>query len=347
MKTQNSPNIRTQNIQRRGAMLPMVALTLVILFVGVVFCIEIAYIHMVRAELRTATDAAARAGAETLARTQDENAAIDAAIAVASQNSVAGTGLTLAANQIEFGNTELGANNKFNFVPSQLPFTAVRIVGDRTANGPQGSVPLFFGRLLGQIDFQPTQTATASSSTRDIALVLDRSGSMTGTRIAALQVAVQAFIDEVNDSSPTSTISLTTYATSSSRDLPLTSNYNDIQNEVAQLTPGGFTNIRQGLQQGSDSLQQDAGSRRFAEKTIVLMTDGNFNVGGTPIPSAQLAAGRDHQIHTITFGSGANQTVMQQVAGLGDGIHIHADSGADLTEAFREIARSLSVLLVQ
>ena len=76
------------------------------------------------------------------------------------------------------------------------------------------------------------------------------------------------------------------------------------------------------------------------------MTDGNFNVGGTPVPSAQLAAGRDHTIHTITFSSGANQAIMRQVANIGGGIHLHADDAGDLSEAFREIARTLEVILI-
>lgn len=340
------------NVQRRGAMLPMVALTIVVLFIGVVFSIEIAYMHMVRAELRTATDAAARAGAETLARTQDPEAAITAALAVANLNNVAGEGLQLDRDAIELGSTDLGATGKFQFVPNLQPLTSVRVIGDRQAESPQGSVPLFFGRLLGHADFEPVQVATASSSVRDIALVLDRSGSMATvengiSRIDALKVAVQVFIDEVQKSSPNAKISLTTYSTSSTRDIPLTTNFASIQNDVNSLPAQGFTNIFEALRDGSDSLIQDAGRRRFADKTIVLMTDGNFNVGGTPVPSANLAASRGHQIHTITFSSGANQSIMKDVAKIGEGTHIHADNASDLSEAFREIAKTLAVFLTE
>jgi hypothetical protein len=37
---------------------------------------------------------------------------------------------------------------------------------------------------------------------------------------------------------------------------------------------------------------------------------------------------------------------MQQVAQIGDGIHLHADDAGDLTDAFRQIARTISVLLI-
>lgn len=331
--------------ERRGAMIPMIAVTMVILAIGLVFSIDIAYMHMVRAELRTATDAAARAGAETLARTQDPDAAIDAALDVANLNIVSGRGLELARDQVILGSVQEGPNGKLEFVANASPFTSVRVIGDRTDASPQGAVPLFFGPLLGQTEFQPTQFATASSSVRDIALVLDRSGSMSGARIAALKDAVEAFLEEVERSSPNSAISLTTYSTEATRDIPITTNFNQLQNQVDGLPAAGFTNIFQALQLGSDSLQQDAGARAFAEKTIILMTDGNFNVGGTPIPSAQVAAGRGHQIHTITFSNGANQNIMRQVAEIGGGEHIHADDAGDLTDAFEEIARTFAVIL--
>ena len=338
--------------QRAGAMLPMIAVALVIIMIGVVFSIDIAFMHMVRAELRTATDAAARAGAETLARTQDESQAIDAAIQVAAMNRVSGSGLELARDQVVLGSVTQTGAGKLEFVAGQLPFTSVRVLGDRGAFSPQGAVPLFFGQFLGRSEFQPNQVATASSSVRDIALVLDRSGSMNSveggtSRIDALKQAVGVFLAEIQSSSPNSTVSLTTYSTDSTRDFALTNDFGDIQNEVNNLNAQGWTNIFTGLRQGSDSLVQDDLSRAYADKTIILMTDGNFNVGGTPIPSANVAVDRGHTIHTITFSSGANQEIMRQCAEIGNGIHLHADDAGDLSEAFREIARSLSVTLVE
>ena len=349
MKTHQTSNKSTQ---RRGAMIPMIAITMVILAIGLVFSIDVAYMHMVRAELRTATDAAARAGAETLARTQNENQAIESALQVASLNNVSGAGLQLTRDQIVLGSIAQGPTGKFEFVANQHPLTSMRVIGDRSSESLQGAVPLFFGPLLGQTNFAPTQVATASSSVRDIALILDRSGSMASveggiSRIDGLKDAVRVFLQEVQSSSPSSAISLTTYSTDSSRDLALTQNFGEIQDEVEKLPAQGFTNIFKALQQGSDSLVEDAAVRAFAEKTIILMTDGNFNVGGTPIPSAQEAAARGQTIHTITFSSGANQNIMQQVAQIGSGNHYHADDAGDLASVFEEIAKSLSVVLVE
>ncbi len=338
--------------QRQGAMLVMIAVVMIIFIVGAMFSIDVAQIHMVRAELRTATDAAARAGAESLARTQDPDAAVQAAIDVAAQNTVAGRGLVLTPQEIFIGGTVEQSDGKLVFEEDAQPFGAVRVIGRRDNGSAQGSVPLLFAKIFGITDFQPVQVATASATVRDIALVLDRSGSMNAqangtTRIEALKRAVDVFLSEIELTSPNSRISLTTYSTNSTRDIALTEQFNTIRNEVDQLPAQGFTNIFEALQQGSDSLEQDQLRRRFAEKTIVLMTDGNFNVGGSPVPSARIAADRDQTIHTITFSDGANQQAMRTIANIGEGIHIHADDGDDLAEAFQEIARTLSVLLVE
>ena len=167
------------------------------------------------------------------------------------------------------------------------------------------------------------------------------------TRREALVAAVNVFIDEIEESSPNSSISLTTYSTTATRDTPLTPVFDSIRADVNAIAATGFTNIFEALTLGSDSLEEDPLARRFADKTVVLMTDGVFNVGGTPIPSAILAASRNQTVHTITFSEGANQAAMAQVAAIGGGIHVHADDGSSLADAFREIALTLSVITIE
>ena len=109
-------NIRSLQKTRAGAMLPLIAVSMVVLFVAAVLAIDIARIHVTRSELRTATDAAARAGVEALGREQSQAAATAAAIAVAEANLVAGNGLTLDPNDILFGISTQQADGSFSFV---------------------------------------------------------------------------------------------------------------------------------------------------------------------------------------------------------------------------------------
>ena len=219
---------KTQFNPRRGAMLVLVLLVIVILLVCAVFTVDVAQMHLARAELRTATDAAARAGSEALARTQNQEIATQAAIEAAARNSVFNEGLQLRREDVIFGSQAPGNNGGgIDFVAGQQPFSAVQVLGRRDALAPQGRIPLLFANIFGVSDFGPVQTATAAASVRDIALVLDRSGSMRldaggTTRLDALKEAVEVFIAEVQASSPNSRISLISYSTNASTDLRLT-----------------------------------------------------------------------------------------------------------------------------
>ena len=336
---------------RRGAMIILIAIVMIVLLIGAVFGVDVAYMHMVRAELRTATDAAARAGAETLARTQDVDAAVASAQRVASLNKVAGKGLTVPESAITVGGFT-AQQNRFVFDETKNPFVAMRINGSREATSPDGSVPLFFARALSRQSFQPTQTATSAANVRDVALVLDVSGSMnsrsgSSTRLEALKAAVGIFIDEIQVSSPHTFLSLSIYSTNALKVTDLTADLELIRSQVNLLRPVGSTAIGLGLQKGIDSLANDPLNRPFAAKTIVLMTDGVHNTGVNPTVTVQNAVSLGQTVHTVTFSSGANQSLMRQVAGSTDGgIHLHADDAADLSEAFRQIARSLSVILI-
>lgn len=345
--------MKAQPENRRGAMLVLVAVVLVLLLIGAVFSVDVAYMHMVRAELRTATDAAARAGSETLARTQDATAARNAAVDAASRNRVAGVGLTLDPSDVVIGSlTANGGSGKFGFDPSGSVRTAVRVVGRRDTASADGAVRLFFARMFSTTQFEPVIDATAAANVRDVALVLDVSGSMSrfitsGTRLDALIGAVNVFIDEIEVSSPRTQLSLTTYSTSATKITNLTSNFASIRTSVGRMTPNGFTAIGAGLSVGSDSLVNDPLARAFAAKTILLMTDGQHNMGASPAVTVSTAITRGQTVHTITFSPGANQVLMQQVANATNGgIHIHADDASDLAQAFRDIARSLSVVLI-
>ena len=149
MKTSSYKN-RRQN--RDGAMLPYVAVVIILLFIAAVFAIDVASIHVVRSELRTATDAAAKAAVEALGREQSTAAGIEAALRIAEANTVAGVGLQLDPNNIVFGSSGQNNDGTFFFDEGGSPLNAARVTGERTANSPQGPVGLFFAPVLGRTD---------------------------------------------------------------------------------------------------------------------------------------------------------------------------------------------------
>ena len=337
----------TRGSRRHGAILVMVAFMLIILFVAAAFAIDIAYMHSTRAELRTATDAAARAATEALGRLQNKKAAIKAAKDLAAANSVAGKPLTLDNGDIILGSHVIGPDGKFLFVEDGKPVNSIRVIGRRTSDSPSGPVTLFFGPLFGVSDFQPIQQATSCRLDRDIALVLDVSGSMNDFgKFDALKKALKVFLNELDSLPQEEHVSLSVYSTTARKLVDMTSDFDAIRSAFAKEKASGFTAIGLGLRTGLDSIANDPLSREFTFKEVILMTDGIHNTGISPELVAPEAAAAGITVHTITFGNGANQPLMKKVAEITGGIHLHADSNQQLIDVFREIALQIPIILI-
>lgn len=327
-------------------MLVLIVFCLIVLFAMAALSIDIAYMHLTRAELRTATDAAARAGAEALGRLQDEQEAKEAAISFAARNTVAGDPLLLNEADVVLGSTQF-IDGRFQFVAGATPSNSIRVTGMRTADSRSGSIPLFFGQLMGQPEFQPVQNATAARVDVDIALVLDISGSMgSNNRFEGLKNAVNVFVNELNSTPQDEFVSMSVYSSTALKAVPMTSNMTTIRNRLNDFRPGGMTAIGRGMQTGLTTYN-DPNARPFALRAMIVMTDGNHNTGINPRDVVPACLDENVKVHTITFSRGANQSLMRQVASAGGGIHLHANNNSQLAQAFRDIARQLSVMLIE
>jgi len=370
--------------RRRGAMLYLILLFIVI-FIGLAaLSVDVAYMHLTRTQLRAATDAAARAGGEALSRLQNANAARAAAKQLAAANLVAGEPLQLADSDIVFGFSDKLADGSWGFTAGASPTNSLQVLGRRTDDSLSGSVGLFFGRVFGVNKFQPVQTATAVKLDRDICLVLDRSSSMKlglassaetmsssdsrssqppqypDSRWAAATAAIDVFIDTLATTPPSEQCALVSFGSegmwvnvhndASALDQPLTCTPNDIKaagHSYDSRVFNGMTHTTAGLNAAVAELTHPTRARPFARKTIVFLTDGFRTAGGDPVPAATAAAAQDIVIHTITFGATFNQSEMIAVANATKGKHYHAPDAQTLSDVFREIASSSDVILTR
>lgn len=331
---------------RRGAMLPLIAILLPVMIIFLGFSVDLAYMQNTRMELRAATDVAARAGSARLSRTEDTNQALQAAKQMARSNRVAGKPLELKDSEVEFGRSEPDANGVWQFVKNRRPLNSVRVTGDRSAKSLGGSVSLFFNQFYGSQPFEPQMVAVSTFVNFDICLVLDRSGSMQGQKIEDLRAAVNVFLDELEKTESEEQVALATYATTSELNVKLNKNYGAIRAATKNMKVDGMTAIGLGLEDGIAGVTGQ-GKRKLATPLIILMTDGMHNTGVEPIVPARVAANEQITVHTISFGHDADRKRMQDVAAVTGGQHYHADTGTDLAEVFREIARSLPSQLTQ
>jgi hypothetical protein len=352
-------------------MLVLFAVCLPILIIMIVFAVDIAFMQLTRTELRTATDAAARAGSRTLSLAQDANTAIAVTKAAAARNIVAGKQMALDDSDITLGrSTRPGDIGRFTFSPGGNALNSVSVRGRRTSDSPAGEVNLFFGRLLGTESFEPIVTSISTQIDRDIVLVLDRSGSMTfkddennyqpgwqncdpvptECRWLGLEAATTAFLQELVGTPQTEIVGLATYNQNGTSDVQLSDDYTNVLDRINELTNrfcGGSTGIGRGMIEGIDIVTNPDLNRPFASRVMVVLTDGIHNTGVAPDVIARRAVDDDITIFTVTFSDFAEQSRMQDVASIGGGKHYHAPTGEDLIEVFREIAKTAANLLTE
>lgn len=348
--TSREANCHTPHISKRpprsGAMLVLVAIMMIGFMMAVAFSVDIAHMHLTKTELRTATDAASKAAAGTLAETMERSQAIKRGRQIAAANSVNGEPLRLTRQDFRFGNARQSRSGKFRFQRGRKPYNTVQVTGRRAKRSRSGAIPLFFGDLTGLEFFETESTAAATYIERDVVLVVDRSGSMWGSKFKDLISAIKTFTNTLEETPVDEYVGLASYAEFGSTDVPLTPNLHEINRGVRSLKLGGWTSVSRGMEAGNQ-VMQGGRNAAYVERTMIVMTDGRHNRG----PSPELIAQQLHEdgitIHTITFGSDADRSRMAQVARIGGGRHYHADSGIQLKEIYREIALTLSTIITQ
>lgn len=167
---------------RYGAIVPLFALLLPVMLVLCAMAMNLAYMQLTESELKIATDAAARAGCRAWSQFQDLDTARETAVNAAMANRVSGKPLLLDANsnaEIVFGGSVRDANRgRYVFTPiGDAAIDDDTIVSGVQVNAVQPTNLLM--RVANIDSFNPMASSIASQIDRDIALVIDRSISMT------------------------------------------------------------------------------------------------------------------------------------------------------------------------
>lgn len=182
----------------------------------------------------------------------------------------------------------------------------------------------------------------SGSAERDIALVLDVSGSMGGTPMNETKNASEKFINTVlkEDSS----IGVVTYDNTSMCIADFCMNERYLKNAIQNLNSGGGTNMEAGLSQAYSMLQ----SSNAKKKIIVLMSDGEPNEGKTGdelIEFAETIKNEGIYIYTLGFFSNSHdktspQALLENIAS--EGCHFEVENADDLIFFFGDIADQIN-----
>ena len=181
-----------------------------------------------------------------------------------------------------------------------------------------------------------------------IALVLDRSGSMSGAPLHEAKRCAEFVIDGLTDADRASLVVYdnrvhTLVETRDLRDRDV------FKRAIRNIDSGGATDLHGGWHSGANSLLADAGDKTLSR--VILLSDGcaNRGISDTPTISEQCAAMAAQGVTTSTYGLGHsfNEELMVEMARAGQGNSYYGESAEDLMDPFQEELALLNALYGQ
>ncbi len=179
----------------------------------------------------------------------------------------------------------------------------------------------------------------------NVALVLDRSGSMAGERIVAAKKAAEIALARLGRDDTVAIVAYNHEVDLLSPSQPLTDK-DALNRKIDALKADGRTALHAGVVAGSREVKKNVAETKV--NRVILLSDGLANVGpSTPKELAELGrelGSKGISVSTIGLGLEYNEDLMQRLAGASDGNHAFARKPSDLARIFdSEFGDALSI----
>ncbi len=183
------------------------------------------------------------------------------------------------------------------------------------------------------------RAAEDSSHTRtplSIAIVIDRSGSMRGSRLEAAKEGARQFIRQLHNDDEVCVVAYDDSVTVPLALMPVRAARPLLTNTLDRIDDGGTTNLHAGWLEGAQQLAPRTGKNRLCR--VLLLSDGQANQGIVEIDTiceqvSQLASA-GVTTSTVGIGMGFNESLMTAMAISGQGTAMYGDRAEDLAEPF-------------
>jgi len=206
-------------------------------------------------------------------------------------------------------------------------------VQDKILKDGDGQVTVALNLNAASLPVEDGQPAPAA----DLVIVLDRSGSMEGQKLADARMAVVGLLEHLG---PDDRLALVTYSNGVQTSSPLMAmtgaNRRQVETLVNQIRAGGGTHLSAGLQRGIDCLLDASGDGR--QRKVILISDGLANQGITGTDAlgrmASIAVENQFSVSTVGVGLDFNEIVMTAIADHGAGQYHFLENPRVLARVF-------------
>lgn len=202
-----------------------------------------------------------------------------------------------------------------------------------------------------EIEFTAPEARQGRESTPlNLALVIDRSGSMSGGKLEQAKIAVGQILDLMR---PVDSVSIVEFDNvvniTTETDSVTPGTRLEMKNAVNLLRPRGSTDLGGGWLTGCERV-----ARRLTKGRVnrtLLLTDGQANVGITGIPelSQHASALFERGVSTSTFGIGFdfNEHLLEAMANHGGGNYYYIDNDQRIPELLLEEFKDLAAVTLK
>jgi len=204
--------------------------------------------------------------------------------------------------------------------------------------------------VYASIKIEAREFVSEARSPLNIALVIDRSGSMAGDKIAQARQAAARLVDTLG---PKDRLSIITYSSDVEvmvTSLPVTEeNKTTFHKAISGLTPDGFTYLSGGFDKGCDMVSNTI--QEGSINRVILMSDGQANRGVTSISAlerkAQTCLDKGVSLTTIGLGLDYNEALMAQMARAGAGNYHFVEDERSMARVFESEAKGLTTTVAK
>ncbi|XP_066553695.1 inter-alpha-trypsin inhibitor heavy chain H3 isoform X3 [Amia ocellicauda] len=189
---------------------------------------------------------------------------------------------------------------------------------------------------------------------KSVVFVIDRSGSMSGSKIIQTHEALLQILGDINEQDHFGLISFDSSVSLWKETLVKASpgNLEEARAFVKSITARGATDINEAVMQGAQLLsraREDKSIPEFSASILILLTDGDPTSGVTNLDQIQAnvrqAIQKKHTLYCLGFGFDVNYKFLEKMAlengGVARRIYTHSDAALQLKGFYEEVATPL------